>query len=57
LREKNIYDTKNKRLTVHIPSVELCGDNAAMIAGIGYHYLKNGMVSDLGDDVFSKIKI
>jgi N6-L-threonylcarbamoyladenine synthase len=57
LREKIRYDSKNKRLTVHIPSVELCGDNAAMIAGIGYHYLKNGMVSDLGDDVFSKIKI
>lgn len=57
LREKISHDAERKGLTVHIPSVELCGDNAAMIAGIGYHYLKNGVVSDLGDDVFSRIKI
>lgn len=29
------------------PSLKLCTDNAAMIAGLGYHYLKNGIVSDL----------
>jgi tRNA N6-adenosine threonylcarbamoyltransferase len=57
LREKIRHDAKGKGLTVHIPSVELCGDNAAMIAGIGYHYLKNGVVSGLGDDVFSRIRI
>lgn len=55
LREKIRHDAEHKGLTVHIPSVELCGDNAAMIAGIGYHYLKNGVVSGLGDDVFSRI--
>ncbi len=57
LREKVRNDAERKGLTVHIPSVELCGDNAAMIAGIGYHYLKNGVVSCLGDDVFSRLKI
>lgn len=57
LREKIMYDAERKGLTVHIPSVELCGDNGAMIAAIGYHYLKNGIVSDLGDDVFSRIKM
>ncbi|MCL2719736.1 MAG: tRNA (adenosine(37)-N6)-threonylcarbamoyltransferase complex transferase subunit TsaD [Treponema sp.] len=29
------------------PPLELCGDNAAMIAGIGYHYLKRGESSPL----------
>jgi len=56
LREKIRHDAKSKGLAVHIPSVELCGDNAAMIAAIGYHYLKNGVSSDFGDDVFSRVK-
>ncbi|MCL2810054.1 MAG: tRNA (adenosine(37)-N6)-threonylcarbamoyltransferase complex transferase subunit TsaD [Treponema sp.] len=29
------------------PPLNLCGDNAAMIAGIGYHYLKRGEKSPL----------
>lgn len=57
LREKVMLDAKRNGITVHIPSVELCGDNAAMIAGIGYHYLKNGVVSNLEDDVFSRAKV
>lgn len=56
LREKIRHDARCKGLTVHIPSVELCGDNAAMIAAVGYHYLKNGVQSDFGDDVFSRVK-
>jgi len=56
LREKIRHDAQHKGLTVHIPSVELCGDNAAMIAAIGYHYLKDGVSSDFGDDVFSRVK-
>jgi N6-L-threonylcarbamoyladenine synthase len=30
-----------------VPTHELCTDNAAMIAGVGYHYLKDGKRSDL----------
>lgn len=56
LRKKVMYEASRDGLTVHIPSVGLCGDNAAMIAGVGYHYLKTGVSSDLGDDVYSKIK-
>jgi N6-L-threonylcarbamoyladenine synthase len=55
LREKVRDDADHKGLRVHIPSVELCGDNAAMIAAIGYHYLKSGIESGLNDDVFSRI--
>ena len=56
LREKLTADAGRKGISVYIPSLHLCGDNAAMIAGLGYHYLKAGMVAELGDDVFSRSK-
>jgi N6-L-threonylcarbamoyladenine synthase len=54
LREKLRSDARRHGIRVHIPSLHLCGDNAAMIALVGYHYLNAGIVSDLQDDVFSK---
>jgi len=56
LREKLTADAGRKGISVYIPSLHLCGDNAAMIAGLGYHYLKAGMVAGLQDDVFSRSK-
>jgi len=44
-------------LSVHIPPVDLCGDNAAMVAALGYHYLAQGMTSDLDADVYSRHKL
>jgi N6-L-threonylcarbamoyladenine synthase len=57
LREKVRHDAGLEDLTVHIPSVELCQDNAAMIAAMGYHYLVAGKVSGLADDVFSRARM
>ena len=54
LRAKLRSDAQDKGIDVHIPSLQLCGDNAAMIAAAGYHYLKAGIVSNLQDDVFSR---
>jgi len=56
LRAKIKQDAEKDGLKVHIPSIHLCGDNAAMIAAVGYHYLKAGTVSNLDDDVFSRSK-
>ena len=39
-----------------LPSLTLCGDNGAMIAGLGYHYLKRGEQSSLNETTFAKIK-
>jgi N6-L-threonylcarbamoyladenine synthase len=38
------------------PSMKLCTDNAAMIAGIGYHYLQKGERSELNLNAFPRVK-
>ena len=54
LREKIIPAAEKKGLKVHIPSIHLCGDNAAMIATAGFHQLQSGHVSSPETDVFSR---
>ena len=39
------------------PPPELCGDNGAMIAGIGYHYLRRGEISPLDIQASSRVEI
>jgi len=56
LRRKVLHDAAKKGIAVHIPSMDLCGDNAAMIAAVGYHRLKAGLDSDMDLDVFSRDK-
>jgi len=57
LRKRIEGAAAEKGLSVHIPPPELCGDNAAMIAATGYHYLKKGDRSSMDSDVFSKVKV
>jgi N6-L-threonylcarbamoyladenine synthase len=38
---------EQKKLHCIFPPLDLCGDNGAMIAGIGYHYLARGEKSPL----------
>ena len=54
LRDKLRRDAAQQGLRVHMPPISYCGDNAAMIAAAGYHYLKAGMTAELKDDVFSR---
>lgn len=44
-------------LKLHMPSRELCGDNAAMIAARGYRLIRDGRVSHLDHDVFSRTRV
>jgi len=43
----NSVCAEQKQLRCFFPPLDLCGDNAAMIAGIGYHYLARGESSSL----------
>ncbi|MDM8538016.1 tRNA (adenosine(37)-N6)-threonylcarbamoyltransferase complex transferase subunit TsaD [Desulfobacterales bacterium HSG17] len=54
LRDKITQEARLKGLQVYIPGIELCGDNAAMIAAMGYHKLKQGKTSDMNSDVYSR---
>ncbi len=40
LRNRLTTEAKKEGLKVYFPAFELCMDNAAMIAGLGYHFLK-----------------
>jgi N6-L-threonylcarbamoyladenine synthase len=46
---------ERKDLRCVFPPPELCGDNGAMVAGIGYHYLRRGETSPLGIQAASRV--
>jgi N6-L-threonylcarbamoyladenine synthase len=54
LRSAVARDAAEAGLTLHIPALDLCGDNAAMVAAVGYHRLKAGEQSGMDDDVYSR---
>lgn len=46
------------KLDAHVvfPSLKLCTDNGAMIAGIGYHYLKHNICDDLSMNASPRVQ-
>ena len=41
LRARALQVASSNGVAVHIPPIQLCTDNAAMIAGLGFHYLRD----------------
>lgn len=54
LRERLRLDAAAEQMEVYLPSLQLCGDNAAMVAALGYRLLAAGKRGRLADDVFSR---
>ncbi|MGB5983737.1 MAG: tRNA (adenosine(37)-N6)-threonylcarbamoyltransferase complex transferase subunit TsaD [Desulfobacterales bacterium] len=54
LRNRLRREAAERGIEAFVPPLELCGDNAAMIAATGYHYLQAGQRASLDDDVFSR---
>jgi len=57
LRERVRQAGAEEGITVRIPGLDLCGDNAAMIAAAGYHHLREGRRGKLDDDVYSRVPL
>jgi len=47
---------KNRDENIMIPSLQLCTDNAAMVAGLGYQYYIREKFDDLSVDISSRLK-
>lgn len=56
LRAKVRETSKEAGIEVFIPPPELCGDNAAMIAAAGFHFLEESGPTPLLSDVFSRVE-
>ncbi|AOY60665.1 MULTISPECIES: tRNA (adenosine(37)-N6)-threonylcarbamoyltransferase complex transferase subunit TsaD [Desulfococcus] len=56
LRCRLLHEGTDKKISVHVPPLDFCGDNAAMIAAVGYHYIRRGDLSQMTDDVYSRLK-
>ena len=47
LLRSELKELEKSGYTVTFPSLKLCTDNGAMVAGLGYRYLKDGITSDI----------
>lgn len=54
LRQRLTADAAQKNIQVHIAPMALCGDNAAMVAALGYYQLTAGQRTPLDADVYSR---
>ncbi len=56
LREE-LKNRTPKQIKIHLAPKEFCGDNAAMVAGLGWHYLSQNMIGNLSLDAYSRLPV
>ena len=54
LRQRLLGEAADRMVTLHIPPISLCGDNAVMIAAAAYHHLQDGTKTPIQADVYSR---
>ncbi|MCD6320209.1 MAG: tRNA (adenosine(37)-N6)-threonylcarbamoyltransferase complex transferase subunit TsaD, partial [Candidatus Desulfofervidaceae bacterium] len=54
LREKLFAQTQQGNIEVYFPAPSLCTDNAAMVAALGFHYLKANKLASFDFDAISR---
>lgn len=54
LRARLRHEAGSEEMEVYLPSPQLCGDNAAMVAALGYRLLAAGKSAGFDEDVFSR---
>ena len=57
LRRQLKAKAQKKGISVSMPDLSLCGDNAAMIAAVAHHHLRAGRTTPLHADVYSRHRI
>lgn len=57
LRERLAEAAQDQGLAVHIPPLSLCGDNAVMIAALGYDAITSGRLTTIDADVYSRHRV
>lgn len=57
LRKEYEKECEKNGIGLFLPSLSLCGDNAAMIACAGFYNFKNSIISDLDAEVYARGKI
>jgi len=50
-----IAEEAPENVMLYLAQRKYCTDNAAMVAGLAWHFLKNDAVSDLGIDAFARL--
>jgi len=56
LRQRLVEEAERRNIKLHLPPLALCTDNAAMVAGLGYHLLAAGVSSPLDIDSYTEAK-
>jgi len=56
LREKLSRAAEEHRLKVYFPPLAFCTDNAVMVAGLGYHYLRAGRTTPFDMDTQAQVE-